>query len=48
LELDLLPGAPREFLKPDGRVMSLITNSPVLFSQTRIHLEGDGGPGVED
>ena len=48
LDPGLLPGASHEFLQPDGQIMSLIPESPVLFSQTSIHLEGDHGPGAED
>jgi hypothetical protein len=37
-----------EFLQPDGRIMSLIPDVPVLFSQTSIQLQGDEGPDAED
>jgi hypothetical protein len=48
LDPALLPGASHEFLQPDGRIMSLIPESPVLFSQTSIQLQGDEGPEAED
>lgn len=48
LDPALLLGASHEFLQPDGRIMSLIPDAPVLFSQTSIHLDGDQGPEAED
>lgn len=48
LDPGLLPGASHEFLQPDGAIMSLIPEKPVLFSQTSIHLQGDQGPEAED
>jgi hypothetical protein len=48
LDPALLPGVSHEFLQPDGRIMSLIPDVPVLFSQTSIQLQGDEGPDAED
>jgi hypothetical protein len=48
LDPALLPGATHEFLQPDGRIMSLLPESPVYFSQTAITLEGDDGPASEE
>jgi hypothetical protein len=48
LDPNLLPGATHEFLEPDGRIMSLLPERPVYFSQTFIDLEGDAGPPSED
>jgi hypothetical protein len=48
LDPGLLPGATHEFLEPDGRIMSLLPERPVYFSQTMISLEGDTGPPSEE
>jgi hypothetical protein len=48
LDPALLPGATHEFLEPDGRIMSLLPERPIYFSQTTIDLEGDAGPASED
>ena len=48
LDPDLIRGATHEFLERDGRIMSLLPESPPYFSQTSIYLEGDPAPSAED
>jgi hypothetical protein len=48
LDPGLIKEATHEFLEPDGRIMSLLPESPPYFSQTSIHLEGDPAPSAED
>lgn len=48
LDPALLPGATHEFLQPDGRIMSLLPERPVYFSQTTFQIEDALGPVTED
>lgn len=48
LDPGLIKGATHEFLQSDGRIMSLLPESPPYFSQTSIHLEGDPAPSAEE
>jgi hypothetical protein len=48
LDPALLPGATHEFLEPDGRIMSLLPERPVYFSQTTFQVDGDVSAASEE
>jgi hypothetical protein len=41
LDLDLIPGAAHEFLKPDGRIMSILPEFQPYMSRTAVSLDGE-------